>query len=496
MKCLKFYNRNVTSLLLSLLGMLLFLFSCFKDLEEEKEVLEPQNQTVSENVFDENTYSFTTIDLWGSKAAVRDMGDYYIFQGDIFLDKKDIESQPKDSLAMITASAARIDKRWPGNNVYYTVSGEGISNNDLELLKECIKEIEDNTYLTFYKRVGEPNYINIDFINSTEFKAYSNFIGMKGGRQEIRITKGAWRRGTIIHEICHALGLYHEQCRVDRDKYINVLFNNIPEKDLYQFKTYREIGHNGTDVGEFDFTSIMLYGSTYIYKDEKSGEEKEIFAMCKKDGSTFYPQNYGLSSGDVEGLMVAQPPAHFTFWQVGNPDPIFSPYEYTQSKYLKCPERTNVKFKLQRLFTINYSSFNPKIDPNQPFPGFDDEGNPIGQLGNFTLDEFEIKLTISIQNKNTSRVIYTKEMLFNEEIHKWKDDYISVEIPKGFYIVKASLTGTIKSVDDSRRRKILEKLMYSPKVFLHLEESSVKGKNLYIPKEFGNRLKRYTFIQI
>ena len=84
----------------------------------------------------------------------------------------------------------------------------------------------------------------------------------------------------------------------------------------------------------------------------------------------------------------------------------------------------------------------------------------------------------------------------NEEIHKWKDDYISVEIPKGFYIVKASLTGTIKSVDDSRRRKILEKLMYSPKVFLHLEESSVKGKNLYIPKEFGNRLKRYTFIQI
>ena len=169
---------------------------------------------------------------------------------------------------------------------------------------------------------------------------------------------------------------------------------------------------------------------------------------------------------------------------------------YPQSKYLKCPERTNVKFKLQRLFTINYSSFNPKIDPNQPFPGFDDEGNPIGQLGNFTLDEFEIKLTISIQNKNTSRVIYTKEMLFNEEIHKWKDDYISVEIPKGFYIVKASLTGTIKSVDDSRRRKILEKLMYSPKVFLHLEESSVKGKNLYIPKEFGNRLKRYTFIQI
>ena len=338
MKSLKFYNGNVTSLLLSLLGMLLFLSSCTKNLEEKEVVLKPQNQTVNENVFDENTYSFTTIDLWGSKAAVRDMEDYYIFQGDIFLDKKDIEPQQKDSLAMITASAARIDKRWPGNNVYYTVSGEGISNNDIELLKECIKEIEDNTYLTFYERVGEPNYININFVNSTEWIAYSNFIGMKGGRQEIRITKEAWRRGTIIHEICHALGLYHEQCRADRDKYINVLFNNIPEEDRYQFKTYRERGESGQDVGEFDFNSIMLYSSSYFNK-------KSVLAMTKKDGSTFLAQRYGLSSGDIKGLMVAQPPEYFTFWQVGNPDPIFSPYEYTQSKYLKCPERTNLNYK-------------------------------------------------------------------------------------------------------------------------------------------------------
>ena len=64
--------------------MLFFLSSCTKNLEDKEEVLKPQNQTVSENVFDENTYSFTTIDLRGNKAAVRDMGDYYIFQGDIF----------------------------------------------------------------------------------------------------------------------------------------------------------------------------------------------------------------------------------------------------------------------------------------------------------------------------------------------------------------------------------------------------------------------------
>ena len=52
-------------------------------------------------------------------------------------------------------------------------------------------------------------------------------IGRQGGKQRISVGEGCEYKGTIMHEMMHALGFFHEQSRTDRDNYIMVLWWNI-----------------------------------------------------------------------------------------------------------------------------------------------------------------------------------------------------------------------------------------------------------------------------
>jgi len=53
-------------------------------------------------------------------------------------------------------------------------------------------------------------------------------VGVKSiGRQTVSLGHGCDERKIIIHELGHTIGLYHEQNRPDRNKYIKVIYDNI-----------------------------------------------------------------------------------------------------------------------------------------------------------------------------------------------------------------------------------------------------------------------------
>lgn len=103
------------------------------------------------------------------------------------------------------------------------------------------------------------------------YSGSSDGIGMDidGGIRTIRI---GWHvsTGLITHEIGHGLGLFHVQQRMDRDKYVDIFWGNILQKNLTDYCQYK-VGPNhnwcdpqdrgGKDIGPYDFGSIMHYGS-------------------------------------------------------------------------------------------------------------------------------------------------------------------------------------------------------------------------------------------
>ena len=67
-----------------------------------------------------------------------------------------------------------------------------------------------------------------------------------------------------MHEFIHALGMYHVQSRTDRDKYVEIKWDNIPEDAKHNFKIKKTT--RTFDV-PYDPLSIMHYPNYAFAKD-------------------------------------------------------------------------------------------------------------------------------------------------------------------------------------------------------------------------------------
>ena len=62
---------------------------------------------------------------------------------------------------------------------------------------------------------------------------------------------------SVLHELMHALGFWHEHSRPDRDKHIEIIEENIKGK---KHNFYIQNINQANMVGEYDLCSVMHYG--------------------------------------------------------------------------------------------------------------------------------------------------------------------------------------------------------------------------------------------
>ncbi|XP_018332160.1 high choriolytic enzyme 1-like [Agrilus planipennis] len=96
-----------------------------------------------------------------------------------------------------------------------------------------------------------------------------SFVGRKGGSQILslqpptdRSTNCLGNEGRAIHELMHALGIFHEHSRWDRDRYVKIHPENIVPR--YKSNFQKQSPENTSFSFEYDFDSIMHYGKNYF----------------------------------------------------------------------------------------------------------------------------------------------------------------------------------------------------------------------------------------
>ena len=91
------------------------------------------------------------------------------------------------------------------------------------------------------------------------------------------------------------LGYLHEQSRTDRDKYVEIKWDNIPEKWKYAFKICKDCDLQDLP---YDIGSIMQYHAWSFAIDTKKP------TIVPKNGASLYAlgQRNGFSESDVTGI--------------------------------------------------------------------------------------------------------------------------------------------------------------------------------------------------
>lgn len=186
-----------------------------------------------------------------------------------------------------------------GTTVPYSLAG--LTPATSAAVRQAMDTLESISGLNFVVRSNQADYIVFEYSSGGDAKC-SSPIGRRGGAQKIRLApycsdSSPSAQRTIMHELMHSLGFYHEHSRNDRDSYIVVHFDNIKEGAHSQF---RKITSDFEYLTPYDKRSIMHYrrytGSSWLVIDSSQP------ILSDKNNPNAPISGVYLSDLDIQGL--------------------------------------------------------------------------------------------------------------------------------------------------------------------------------------------------
>ena len=116
---------------------------------------------------------------------------------------------------------------------------------------------------------------DLEWLNIISDNGCWSYVGsvLWGAQPLSLMNNGCVYKGTAVHEFLHAIGMFHEHSRPDRDSYVSVDYSRINSANWDQFD--KNIGYD-TYSTTYDYYSIMHYGASAFASD---GFSQTIFPL-------------------------------------------------------------------------------------------------------------------------------------------------------------------------------------------------------------------------
>ncbi len=242
--------------------------------------------------------------VFGPQEEVREITDN--------LDKNYGENQIKvagSALKLLSRSAYA----WPKGLIPYTIDS------DLEwqrpLIEGAMVEWSEKTNIEFVDYNLNRERIKDTFGTDVVWRIHiirdnsggsASYVGLrKYSIEGLENAQPLWlsekaRHETVLHELGHVIGLWHEHNRPDRDQYVKIFKQHVKEERLDNF----HIG-NGQMVGDYDHQSIMHYSSSIFSNNgHPTFQALDTIHISQR---AYVGRSKHISQGDIEAVNAIYP---------------------------------------------------------------------------------------------------------------------------------------------------------------------------------------------